>query len=112
MHLLIKTFITALIIVGASELAKRYTLASALMISLPLTSILALVWIYYESKDTQQIITMSYSIFWLVIPSLAFFLVLPFLLKQNLQFAMALLLACIVTAVLYGSGIWLFKTLK
>jgi hypothetical protein len=106
---LVKTLITALIIAGASELAKRYTLASALLVSLPLTSILTLIWIYYDSKDTQQIVTMSYSIFWLVIPSLAFFLVLPALIKLNLQFVPAIALSCIVTAILYGAGFWLYR---
>jgi hypothetical protein len=107
--LFIKTLITALVVVGASELAKRHTLASALLISLPLTSILALIWIYYESKDTQQVITMSYSVFWLVIPSLAFFLLLPGLLRLHMQFIPALLISCLFTALLYSAGFWLYR---
>ena len=66
------TLLTALIVAAVSELSRRFTLLSAMLIALPLTSILAFRWIYYESKDTQKIIEMSYSVFWLVIPSLLF----------------------------------------
>jgi hypothetical protein len=111
-YFLLKTFITALIVAGISELSRRYSLMAALLASLPLTSILALVWIYTDSKDTQKIIAMSYDIFWLVIPSLAFFLLLPSLLKLNVQFAPALLLSCAATAVLYGMSLWVYRFLS
>ena len=110
-YFLLKTFITALIVAGISELSRRYSLIAALLASLPLTSILALIWIYTDSKDTQKIIAMSYDIFWLVIPSLAFFLLLPSLLKLNVQFVPALLLSCAATAVLYGVSLWLYRSL-
>jgi hypothetical protein len=109
MYLALKTLITALVIVGASELAKRYTLASALLLSLPLTSVLAFIWIYMESKDSGKIIEMSYSVFWLVIPSLAFFLILPWLLKSDVKFYLALLLASLAVAAIYGAGMLVYK---
>ncbi len=111
-YFLAKIFITALIVAAISELSRRYSLMAALLASLPLTSILALIWIYTESRDTQKIISMSYDIFWLVIPSLAFFLLLPSLLKLNVQFAPALLLSCAATAMLYGMSLWLYRILS
>jgi hypothetical protein len=109
MYFLIKTLITALIIAGISELSRRYTLWAALLASLPLTSILAFIWIYWDTKDTGKIIELSYSIFWLVFPSLAFFLILPFLLKHGLQFPTAMAGAIVAMVAIYGFGIWLFK---
>lgn len=109
MYFLTKTLITALIIAAISELSRRYTLWAALLASLPLTSILAFIWIYWDTKDTSKIIELSYSVFWLVLPSLAFFLILPFLLKQGLAFPLAITSSIAAMAVLYGVGIWAFK---
>lgn len=109
MYLFYKTLITALIIVAASELSKRYTLASALLLSLPLTSLLAFIWIYIESKDTGKIIEMSYSVFWMVIPSLAFFLILPLLLKAEMKFPLAMLISSLAVAAIYGVSLVLYK---
>jgi ABC-type dipeptide/oligopeptide/nickel transport system permease subunit len=109
MYFTIKTLLSAVVIAAVSELSRRYTLFASLLIALPLTSLLAFCWIYYESKDTQKIIDMSYSVFWLVIPSLLFFLLLPALLKMNYTFAHAMLLSCAALAVLYLSGAALYR---
>jgi hypothetical protein len=106
---LIKTLLTALIVATVSELSRRYTLWASLLVSLPLTSILAFIWIYAENKDSGKIIEMSYSVFWLVLPSLAFFLILPFLLKQGLAFPLAMGLAVVAMASLYSGTVWLYK---
>jgi hypothetical protein len=108
-YFLLKTFISALIIAGVSELSRRYNMLAALLASLPLTSILAFIWIYCEQKDPQKIIELSYSIFWLVIPSLVFFIVLPLLLKNGIEFTWAMLGAAITTAVCYGAVVYLQK---
>jgi hypothetical protein len=110
-YFLVKTFITAIIIAGISELTRRYTLWAALLASLPLTSILAFIWVYVEQKDQQKIIELSYSVFWLVIPSLVFFLALPLLLKQGFSFSWAMIMSGCATALLYAVAIYLHKLL-
>lgn len=112
MYFLIKVLITALIVAAVSELARRYTVWAALLASLPLTSILAFIWVYWDTKDSGKIIELSYSVFWLVFPSLAFFLILPFLLKQGLVFPAAMGIAIVSMALLYGAGIWVYKTIS
>lgn len=109
MYFTIKTLLTALIVAAVSELSQRYTLLSALLIALPLTSILAFCWIYYESRDTQKIIAMSNSVFWLVIPSLLFFLLFPWLLKAGHKFTPSLLISCVMLATAYGIGIAVYR---
>ena len=79
----LKLVLSALIIAGASELGKRSTLAGALLISLPLSSMLALTWLYAETKDTVRVAAMSSGIFWAVFPSLLFLFVLPALLRRG-----------------------------
>ena len=108
-YFVLKTVVTALIIVVISELSRRFSLFAAALASLPLVSILAFIWIYIDTKDSQKLIAMSYDIFWLVLPSLAFFLIFPLALKQGIAFGWALAVACIGMAALYAVAMWLLK---
>lgn len=101
MQFLIKVLISALVIAGVATLARRYTIAAALLASLPLTSLLAIVWLYADTRDTGKVITLTYSILWAVLPSLLFFIALPLFLRI-LSFVPALLAACAVTMAGYG----------
>lgn len=104
MQFFIKVVLSAFIIAGVSELGRRYSLFAAILASLPLTSILAIIWLYYDTRDTGQVIQLTQSIFWVVLPSLVFFLVLPLLLKAGTPFIPSLLVACSVMVVTY----WLY----
>jgi hypothetical protein len=75
--LVVKVVLTAMIVVAISELGKRSTLAGALLASLPLTSLLAIIWLYRDTSDAMQAADLARGIFWLVLPSLAFFIVFP-----------------------------------
>ena len=72
-YLFIKTLITAIVVIAVSEIAKRSSLFAGIIASIPLTSFLAFIWIYWETKDSQKIIDLSYSIMFMVIPSFTFF---------------------------------------
>jgi uncharacterized membrane protein (GlpM family) len=88
---LIKVLVSALIIVAVTELSKRGgTFWGGLLASLPLTSLLAFLWLYGETRDLTKIASLSWNIFWLVLPSLTLFVALPLLLKRGLSFAVAL----------------------
>lgn len=60
-----------------------------------------MIWIYIDSKDTERIATMSTEILWLVLPTLPFFLVIPFMLKRGLSFPISMVAACTITVALY-----------
>lgn len=107
LYLAVKTVLTALIIVGASELAKRVPFVGALLISLPLMSILALSWLYIDTRDTGQVAQLSWQILALVPPSLIFFAALPWAMKAGAPFWLALIAACAVT----GATYWLWTLL-
>lgn len=77
------------------------TIAAALLASLPLTSLLAIIWLYADTRDTGQVISLTHSILWAVIPSLLFFIALPLFLRV-MSFVPALLAACAVTMAGYG----------
>jgi F0F1-type ATP synthase assembly protein I len=101
MYLTLKVLLSALIVLVVSEIAKRSTLFGALVASLPLTSILALIWLYQDTKDATRVATLSSEILWLVIPSLILFIVLPLLLKRGVTFYPALGAAALCTALGY-----------
>lgn len=107
MYLLLKLIISAGIVVVVSEIARVNPRLGGLIASLPLVSILAIIWLYVDTRDAQLIASLSREIFWLVLPSLLLFLALPWLLKLGLQFYTALALASIMTIAAYGGTLWL-----
>ena len=102
----IKIAITALVVVAVSEIAKRNSFWAAALASLPLTSLLAFVWLFLESGDSQRVASLSQGIFWLVIPSLPLFLILPVLLRTGVNFWASLGLACLASVAAYMAMIW------
>tara|TARA_B100001057_G_scaffold465146_1_gene521014 strand:+ start:94 stop:441 length:348 start_codon:yes stop_codon:yes gene_type:complete len=101
MYLILKTLISAIVIVAVSEIAKRYTWTAAIIVSLPLTSLLAFIWLYWDTRDTQKVIELSYSTIVMSLPSFIFFIVLPILLKFKQNFIFSLLVSIISTALAY-----------
>ena len=82
LNLIGKGLFSGAVIVTASEIAKKSTIFGALVISLPLASIMSMTWLYNDTKDTSQVADFAESILWLVIPSLVLFVALPFLLRR------------------------------
>ncbi|MBV9345593.1 MAG: DUF3147 family protein [Gammaproteobacteria bacterium] len=103
---LIKILSTAVLVVAITEVAKRSTFWGAALASLPLTSVLAFVWLYLDTADVAQVATLSRSVFWLVIPSLVLLAALPGLLRSGLGFWASLGGACALTAASYGAMTW------
>ena len=107
LYILIKTLITVVVVVAVSEIARRSSLFAGLIASIPLVSFLAIIWLYWETKDSQKIVDLSYSIILMVIPSLTFFIVLPFVLKLQTSFVLSMIIATVSTIIAY----WLFTVL-
>ncbi len=96
-----KVVLSAAVIIGVTEIAKRSTLWGALLASLPLTSLLAFVWLYLDTGQAERVAALSMSIFWLVLPSLPLFLLLPWLLRHGWNFWPSLALSCLITSAAY-----------
>lgn len=101
LYYVLKVIISALLIVAISEIAKRSTGFAALIASLPITSLLAFVWLQAEGSTPERIAELSSQIFWLVLPSLVLFIALPLLLKQGLNFWLSLAISAAATAGCY-----------
>ncbi|MBI1337602.1 MAG: hypothetical protein GC164_11635 [Phycisphaera sp.] len=100
-YYLTKLILSAALIVLVSEISKRYATVGGLLASLPLVSFLAMIWLYIDTHDVTKVSALSWSIFWLVIPSLTFFIALPLLLKK-LPFALSMALATIIMVGCYS----------
>ena len=100
-QLIIRGLLSGALIVAVSELAKRNNFTAAIVHSLPLISLTALVWLYSDTRDTTLIARHCQSTFWFVLPTLPLFLLLPWLLRHGVSFWMALGLGIAVTACLY-----------
>lgn len=103
----VKVMLSAAVVVAVAEIAKRSTFWAAALASLPLTSLLALVWLYVDTGDTARVAALAQDILWLVLPSLVFFVALPALLRAGVSFWPGLLLSAVLTALAYVATTWL-----
>jgi hypothetical protein len=100
-QLIIRALLSAAMILTVSELAKRNNFAAAVVHSLPLISLTALIWLFYDTRDTALIARHSESTFWFVLPTLPFFLLLPWMLRRGIHFWPAIGIGVVVTVGLY-----------
>ena len=103
-----KILISALIIFIASEIGKRDSLIGAIIVSLPMISLITISWIYFETKDIDKIIAFSHGVFAMIMPSLSFFITLPYFLKK-INFIPSMFLSISIMIVLYFALSMLYK---
>lgn len=106
LYLIIKALVSAVLIVAASEVAKRNPGAGALIASLPLVSVLGMIWLWRDKPDAARMAAHAEATFWYVIPSLPMFLVIPAMLRQGVGFWSALAAGCVLTMALY----WIMRS--
>ncbi|MGH8128995.1 MAG: DUF3147 family protein [Gammaproteobacteria bacterium] len=100
-YYLIKIAITTTLIVVISEIGKRNSLIGAILASVPLVSVLAMIWLYVDTRDVSKVSELATGVFWLVLPSLALFVALPLLLKYGINFYLSMALAVTITVICY-----------
>ena len=101
LYLLIKAALSGVIIAIASEVARRWPGWGALIVSLPLVSVLAMIWLWRDTRDPVRLAAHAEATFWFVLPSLPMFLLIPLLLRQGFPFWLALAAGCALTVALY-----------
>ena len=106
-YLLIKALLSGVIIAAVSEIAKRSPGFGALVASLPLVSILGMMWLWRDTHDAQRMAAHAEGTFWFVLPSLPMFLLIPALLRRGVGFWPALAMGCALTIGLYLAMVWL-----
>jgi hypothetical protein len=99
---LFKAVVSGLLIAAISEIARKSPAVAALVASLPLISVIGMIWIWRGSADPEQIARHAQATFWYVLPSLPMFLLIPLLLRSGTGFWISLLAGCGLTVCLYG----------
>jgi hypothetical protein len=106
-YLILKAALSGVLIMIISEVARRNPGFGGLIASLPLVSLLGIIWLWHDTKDVERIAVHAESTFWFVLPSLPMFLVFPMLLRHGTGFWLALALSCALTIALYSAMVWL-----
>jgi hypothetical protein len=101
MWLAIKALISGIIVAAVSEIAKRYPGFGGLIASLPLVSVLGMLWLWKDKPDAANMAAHAEGTFWFVLPSLPMFLAIPAMLRAGVNFHVALALGCLLTIALY-----------
>lgn len=99
--LISRSLISGVLIAFASVVARRYPGFGALIASLPLVSVMGMIWLWHDRPDPVNMASHAQATFWYVLPSLPMFLLVPALLRHGIGFWIALGAGCILTVVLY-----------
>lgn len=106
LYFVVKCALSGIIVAVVSELAKRSPAFGALIVSLPLVSLLGILWLWRDTGDAERIASHAQSTFWYVLPSLPMFLVLPVMLRAGIGFWSSMAASCTLTVALYLVTAW------
>ena len=109
LYLAMKAILSGIIVAAVSEIAKRSPAFGALVASLPLVSLLAVIWLWRDTADGMRISSQMDATFWYILPSLPMFLLVPALLRGGIAFWPSLTIGCLVTFLLYLATAWLLS---
>ena len=104
---LIKAMVSGLLVALISTVAKRYPGWGGLIASLPLVSLLSMLWLFGETRDTESVARLSIGAFWFFLPSIPMFLIIPKMLRSGVSFPVTMAVAIGVTILLYAAMSWI-----
>ncbi len=97
----VRAMLSGLIVAAVSTVARRFPAAGALIASLPLVSLLGMIWLWHDRPDPANMAAHAEATFWYVLPSLPMFLLIPAMLHRGLDFWPALAAGCVLTLLAY-----------
>lgn len=101
LYLILKAAISGVLVAAVAEVARRWPGLGGMVASLPLVSVLGMIWLWRDTHDAGRIEALSSGTFWFVLPSLPMFLLIPAMMKRGLGFWPALAAGCVLTMGLY-----------
>jgi hypothetical protein len=99
--LVARALLAGAMIAAISEVGRRLPATAAIVASLPLVSVLGMIFLWHQKPDAENMAVHSAATFWYVLPSLPMFLAIPVMLRAGWNFWAALLLGCVLTVLLY-----------
>lgn len=104
-----KLLLSAVVIVLVTKVQVVNDKLSALLIALPLTSLLAMIWMNSEKQGSERIANHAEGTFWFVLPTMPMFLILPWMLRKGWPFGWALAANCLLTAFFFWGMVFLLR---
>ncbi len=99
--LVVRALLAGAMIAAISEIGRRLPATAALVASLPLVSVLGMVFLWHQKPDAENMAIHAEATFWCVLPSLPMFLAIPAMLRAGVNFWVALAAGCVLTVLLY-----------
>ncbi len=106
---IVKLLLSAGIIVVVTRIQLVSDRLSALLIALPLTSLLAMIWMHSGGQTPTRIANHAESTFWFVLPTLPMFLILPWMMRNGWTFWPALAVNCLLTAGFFWATVFILR---
>jgi hypothetical protein len=106
LYLLVKAGVSGVIVAAVSEIARRYPGWGGLVASLPLTSLLAMLWLWRDTGNSERVAALSVSTLWFFLPSMPMFVALPVLLRSEVGFWASIGICVVGTLALYAVMFW------
>ena len=106
LYLAIKAALSGVIVALVSEIARRNPGAGGLLASLPLVSVLGMIWLWRDTHDPVRMAAHAEATFWFVLPSLPMFLLIPAMMRHGFGFWVSLAAGCVLTVALYALMVW------
>lgn len=111
LYMIAKAALSGVLVLAISEIAKRSPTFGALIASLPLVSLLAILWLWNDTRDGLRVAALTEGTFWLVLPSLPMFLLVPAMLRAGVSFWLSVAAGVALTIGLYFAMLWLLPKL-
>lgn len=106
LYLTLKAALSGVIVATVSQIAKRYPGLGGLVASLPLVSVLGMMWLWRDTHDPDRMAAHVSGTLWFIAPSLPMFVLIPQLLKRGIAFWPSLAAGCLLTMALYALMVW------
>ena len=103
----IKAILSGLLVAAISTVARRHPGWGGLLASLPMVSVLSMIWLYGETRDVESVARLSLGAFWFILPSLPMFVAIPFMLRSGVGFVPTMIAAAAMTILLYAAMSWI-----
>jgi hypothetical protein len=96
-----KALLAGAMIAAIAEIGRRLPATAAIVASLPLVSVLGMIFLWHARPDAENMAVHAEATFWYVLPSLPMFLLIPAMLRSGANFWIALAAGCVLTVGLY-----------
>lgn len=99
---IIRAALSGIIVAIIALVSRRYPGLGGLIASLPLISVLGMVWLWHDTGDREAVATYLSSALWYFLPTIPMFIFMPMMLRHGVSFWATLAVGIFITMLLYA----------